>query len=170
MRDNFGPALALVLQHEGGFVHHKLDPGGATNRGVTQAVYDDWRVTHGMTKQSVKNITDAEVMAIYKARYWDVVKGDALPIGVDYCVFDFAVNSGTHRAARYLQEAVGADVDGIIGPASLAAVEAENPSNLIDAVCNARLAFLQRLPTFDTFGKGWTRRVSDVRAKAKAMA
>lgn len=169
MRDNFGPALAAVLVHEGGYVNHPRDPGGATNRGVTQTVYNDWRVTHGLPEQSVKHITDAEVMAIYKHRYWDAVKGDELPCGVDYCVFDFAVNSGTLRAARYLQEAAGANVDGMIGPATLAAVAAEGADELIDTICDARLAFLKRLSTFDTFGKGWTRRVEDVRAKAKAM-
>lgn len=169
MRANFDRALAAVLVHEGGYIDHPKDPGGKTNRGVTQTVYNDWRVGNGLPEKSVRDITDAEVMAIYKRNYWDRVKGDELPSGVDYCVFDFAVNSGVSRASRYLQEAAGVDVDGVIGPMTLATVGSKPPSSLVDAICDARLAFLKRLSTFDTFGKGWTRRVEDVRAKAKAM-
>lgn len=170
MRANFDKALSAVLLHEGGYVNHPKDPGGATNRGVTQAVYDDWRRDHGLEKQSVKLISPAEVMAIYKYLYWDRIKGDELPTGVDYCVFDFAVNSGVNRAARYLQRAVGVADDGQIGPVTLAAVRAMDAGCLTDGICNARLTFLKGLTTFRTFGKGWTRRVEDVRAKAKAMA
>lgn len=169
MRANFDKALSAVLVHEGGYVNHPKDPGGATNKGVTQAVYDDWRQVIRLPKQSVKDLTDAEVMAIYKKNYWDRVKGDELPIGVDYAAFDFAVNAGVYRAARYLQEAVGVAPDGQIGPVTIAAVKACGPK-LIDTLCDARMAFLKRLTTFDTFGKGWTRRVEDVRAKAKGMA
>lgn len=170
MRANFDKALAALLVHEGGYVNHPRDPGGATNRGVTQTVYNDWRVTNGLPEKSVKDITDAEVMVIYKKRYWDKVKGDELPFGVDYCVFDFGVNSGNSRAARYLQEAAGVDQDGQIGPATIAAVKALKSADIIDAICDARLNFLKRLSTFDAFGRGWTRRIEDVRTQAKAMA
>lgn len=170
MRSNFDKALAAVLAHEGGYVNHPKDPGGATNRGVTQTVYNDWRVANGLAEKNVRDISDAEVMAIYKRRYWDAVRGDDLPAGVDYCLFDFAVNSGTSRAARYLQEAVGVDVDGKIGPVTIGAAKAEFPQDLISAICDARMAFLKRLTTFATFGKGWSRRVEDVRCKARAMA
>jgi len=176
MRANFDQALAAVLRHEGGYVNHPRDPGGATNRGVTQAVYDDWRKRQGMDPRSVKSITDVELAAIYKRDYWDKVRGDEMPAGLDYCLFDFAVNSGASRAARYLQSALGVAADGQIGPATLAAVKALDrdviggKAGLIDQVCDARLAFLKRLPIFDTFGKGWTRRVEDVRIKSKAMA
>jgi lysozyme family protein len=169
MKCNFDAALAAVLAHEGGYVNHPRDPGGATNRGVTQAVYDDWRSGRGLPARSVRHIAEDEVSAIYKRQYWDAVKGDDLPAGVDYCVFDFAVNSGTNRASRYLQQAVGATPDGQIGPATLAAVGCKPPSEVVEAICDARMAFLKRLPTFDAFGRGWTRRVADVRAKAGAL-
>lgn len=94
MRANFDASLAAVLQHEGGWSNDPHDPGGATNRGVTQGTYDLWRVDHQLPKRSVKHITPAEVMAVYKKRYWDAVRGDEMPSGVDYCLFDFAVNSG----------------------------------------------------------------------------
>ena len=170
MRSNFDKALSAVLQHEGGYVNHPKDPGGRTMKGVTQAVYDDWREDKGLAKQSVRDITPAEVMAIYKLLYWDRVKGDALPAGVDYCVFDFAVNSGVNRAIRFLQRAVGVAEDGQLGPITLQAVSAMGADCLVDAICNARMTFLKGLKHFNVFGKGWTRRVEDVRAKAKAIA
>lgn len=170
MKDNFAPSLALVLVHEGGFVDDPHDPGGRTNRGVTQAVYDDWRRGEGLAPRDVKLLNGYEVGAIYKRRYWDAVKGDALPIGVDYCLFDFAVNSGVNRAARYLQHVAGVAEDGQIGPVTLAALERLNPADVIEQVCVARLNFLKQLSTFDLFGRGWTTRVEDVAAKAKEMA
>src|SRR5690349_1648581 len=106
MRANFDASLAAVLHHEGGYVNHPRDPGGATNKGVTQKTYDNWRVDHGLPPQSVRLITPAEVMAVYKRRYWDAVKGDSLPAGLDYCLFDLAVNSGPVRAITFLQEAL----------------------------------------------------------------
>lgn len=170
MNANFPNALAAVLVHEGGYVWDKLDPGGATNKGVTQAVYDDWRVSRQLPKQSVKFLTQYELEAIYRKQYWDAVHGDQLPSGVDYCCFDFAVNSGVNRASRYLQRAMGLMEDGDIGPLTLAAASAESPQSLVEKVCNYRLAFLRQLKTFDHFGKGWTARVVEVEAKAKAMA
>ena len=168
-RDNFDDALAAVLIHEGGYVNDPRDPGGATNKGVTQAVYDDWRQGHHLPAQSVKGIAPVEVTAIYKHRYWDALKGDSLPTGLDYCLFDFAVNSGVSRAARYFQRSAGVTEDGQIGPATLKAASASQTIELIDAVCDLRLAFLRHLGSFNHFGKGWTMRVTDVRAKAKAM-
>jgi len=170
MRSNFDTSLAAVLVHEGGFVCDFRDPGGATNKGVTQTTYDLWRIDHGLATQSVKCITPAEICALYKSRYWDKLQGDKLPSGLDYCLFDFAVNSGPSRAAKYIQEIAMVDVDGKIGPATLTAV-AERPSpELIDALCDMRQHFLEGLKTFGYFGKGWTARVKQVRAKAKEMA
>ena len=119
MKANFEKALAYVLEHEGGWVHHKLDPGGATNKGVTQAVYDGYRKMRGRGVQSVKFISEEEVRAIYKFQYWDRVQGDLLPTGVDYAVFDFAVNSGVGRASKYLQAVVGVAQDAARGGGAL---------------------------------------------------
>lgn len=170
MRDNFAPSLAAVLRSEGGFVNDPRDPGGATDEGVTQTVYDDWRTDQGLAQRSVRDIDQAEVEAIYRKLYWDVIQGDGLPFGVDYCTFDFAVNSGVNRAARFLQRGSGAVEDGHIGPASVATAKAIPPATLIDRICDARLAFLKCLPIFDRFGHGWTSRVEEVRARAKDMA
>lgn len=166
---NFDAALALVLVHEGGYVNHPADPGGATNKGVTQAVYDAYRRGKGQPTQSVRYISTAEVGAIYRFLYWARTRADELPAGVDYVVFDFAVNSGVDRSSRYLQRAVDAAEDGKVGPATLAKAAAQDPRQLIDELCDARMAFLRGLRTFATFGKGWTRRVTEARAKAKSM-
>lgn len=168
MNSNFDKCLALVLVHEGGYVNHPRDPGGATNRGVTQAVYDAYRKTRARPVQSVKFITDDEVKAIYRFQYWDRVQGDLLPAGLDYAVLDFAVNSGVGRASKYLQAVVGTPQDGVIGARTLAAIQ--SPTNAINALCDRRMSFLRNLRTFLTFGKGWTRRVNDVRAHALEMA
>lgn len=169
MKENFSAALALVLAHEGGYVNHPADPGGATNRGVTQAVYDGWRKGKGLSARSVRHIEEAEVQAIYRRDYWDKVRGDDLPRGIDYAVFDFAVNSGVARATKYLQTAVGVAADGVIGPQTLAMVQHHERARLIQSICAARLNFLKGLGTFKTFGRGWTRRVEEVQAKACGM-
>lgn len=167
---NFHPSLAAVLVSEGGYVNNPKDPGGATNKGVTQLVYDDWRTRLNLPKQSVRLLSDAEVEAIYKERYWDACRCDDLPDGLDYCVFDFAVNSGPTRAARYLQRAAGVAEDGKIGPMTLGAVATKGALRMIAELCQARLNFLEKLPTFRTFGRGWSRRVSQVQLKAAEMA
>jgi lysozyme family protein len=161
----YRPALALVLAHEGGFVNHPKDPGGATNRGITQRVYDGFRRLKGLPARSVKYIEDVEVEAIYKRNYWGLVRGDELPAGVDYAVFDFAVNSGVSRAIKFLQAGLGftgENVDGIIGDMTLGRVFEAAKANeelLITKYCGERMRFLKSLGTFPTFGKGWTRRV-----------
>jgi lysozyme family protein len=112
---NFAPSLAAVLIHEGGFVCNPNDPGGATCKGVTQAVYDDWRASHSLCSQTVREIAEAEVEAIYFKLYWNAIRADDLPSGVDYCAFDFAFNSGPNRAIRF-QRVSGVAEDGKIGP------------------------------------------------------
>jgi lysozyme family protein len=160
VKQNFASSLAHVLKHEGGWADHPRDPGGATMKGVTLATYSDW-LGRQATKDELRAISDEHLRTIYKARFWDAVRGDELPSGVDYVVFDMAVNSGPGRAARMLQAAVGATPDGAIGPKTLAAVQAQDPAALIAAFQRNRQHFLEALPTFDAFGKGWTRRVTE---------
>ena len=159
---NFKPSLALVLAHEGGFVNHPRDPGGATNNGVTQAVYDAYRRYNGLAVRSVRYITELEIADIYHKNYWKLCRADSLPCGLDYAVFDFAVNSGVSRAVRYLQMTVKVDADGVLGVKSMAAIDGQykrDPLGLIAHYCANRMAFLRKLRNFDVFGKGWTRRV-----------
>ena len=161
MQDNFEQCLALVLKHEGGFVNLKSDPGGMTNLGVTKRVWEEY-VGHEVDEAAMRALGPSDVAPLYKQNYWDKIHGDKLPSGVDYACFDLAVNSGVGRAAKILQQAVGANPDGKIGPATLDAVEKANPRDVATEICDLRLQFLQSLPTFATFGKGWSRRVAEV--------
>lgn len=170
MRENLETALKHVLVHEGGFSNHPKDPGGATNRGVTQRVYDAYRDRQGQSRRSVRAITAEEVADIYKRQYWDAIRGDDLPSGLDYAVFDYAVNSGPRRAAQDLQRELGVAVDGVIGNVTLAGVAKADVYDLIDRLCARRMRFLKGLKHWPTFGKGWTRRVTDVAEIAMAMA
>lgn len=159
----FDQSLPLVLKNEGGYVNNPKDPGGETNKGITKAVYDAWRRKKGQPVQSVRLISDAEVHDIYKANYWDAVKGDNLPEGVNYVVFDGAVNSGPGQSVKWLQRALGVTDDGLIGPKTIAAANAfPDKKKLVDAICAQRLKFLQSLSTWSTFGRGWADRVNRV--------
>jgi lysozyme family protein len=170
MIGNFDRCLELMLAHEGGYVHHEKDPGGRTNLGVTQRVWEEW-MGRPVTEKEMRSLTLIMVKPLYKRKYWDAVRADDLVAGVDYCVFDVAVNSGPGRAIKFLQSCVGVTVDGGFGAITLAAVKdaEEDPTRLIELYCAKRLDFLQSLKTFETFGKGWSRRVAEVKDAALKM-
>jgi len=169
MKDNFESALKAILHHEGGYINHPKDPGGMTNLGVTKRVWEEW-VGHEVDEKTMRNLTPEIVGPMYKTKYWDKIKGDDLPTGVDYVVFDAAVNSGPGRAAKWLQACVGVEPDGGIGPKTLAAVNAFDTNQLIEDYAKRRLSFLMDLQTWDTFGKGWGRRVAEVQKTGLDMA
>ncbi|KTS37697.1 hypothetical protein NS228_18535 [Methylobacterium indicum] len=165
----FERAMPLVLAHEGGWSDDPADPGGATNLGVTIGTLSLW-LGRPATKAEVKALTVATVAPIYRQRFWDKIQGDALPVGLGYALFDFAVNSGSKRAVIGLQRALGVGDDGKLGRITLAAVAERDTKALIDALCDGRLAFLRALSTWPRFGRGWARRVEEVRKAALAMA
>lgn len=163
---NFDRSLAQVLVHEGGYVNHPKDPGGATNKGVTQATYDQFRRRHGQIAQSVKLITSREVGTIYKVNYWDKVRGDETPPGIDFATFDYGVNSGPSRSIKDLQRALNVPADGVFGPKTMGAVLKANTREVIKKLCARRLSFVQSLKIWSTFGRGWARRIASVEATA----
>lgn len=167
---NFPAALKVTLAYEGLWSDHPRDPGGATQKGVTLARYRAWKRDPNATKAQLRNIGDDEVKAIYKSGYWDLVRGDDLPAGLDMAMFDFAVNSGPARAVKTLQRICGVPADGVMGTMTLDAVRRDFTADLIDELTAARLAFVRSLSTFGTFGKGWTRRIEGVQTKAHALA
>ncbi|WP_144223482.1 glycoside hydrolase family 108 protein [Mesorhizobium amorphae] len=169
MDRNFARALSLVLKSEGGWSDHPDDPGGATMNGVTLANFRRF-VKPDATKADLHKITAEQVATVYRRYYWDAVAGAELPGGIDYAVFDFAVNSGPKRAAEFLQGVVGAKQDGKIGPDTLKAVRGMMRAAVINDLCDKRMVFLGGLGTWKTFGKGWTRRVSEVRTEALKLA
>jgi uncharacterized protein (TIGR02594 family) len=165
----FASCVALVLRDEGGNDDDPRDPGGRTSRGIQQREWDVWRQTHLGLPADVWQAPQDQILAIYHESYWSPLNCDALPAGVDYTVFDYGVNSGINRSAKVLQGFVGADVDGEIGPKTIAAVAQHDASTLIKQISDERLTFLQGLNAWPTFGRGWTARVQRVRDAALAM-
>lgn len=165
----FETSLARVLAVEGGYVEHRADPGGATKYGVTRHRLAQHR-GRPVSKSEVRALTKAEAAAIYRAVYWDALRGDDLPAGIDHAVFDFAVHSGVPRAVRALQRAVGAAEDGRIGPATLAAARQADADRALARLCADRLAFMSGLSAWDTFGTGWGARLATLEACPTATA
>jgi len=166
---NFETALARVLRHEGGYSNHPSDPGGPTNLGITMATYARFKGREvSVAEMRAMPLDDAK--AIYRANYWNALRCDALPQGLDYALFDYGVNSGVARAAKVLQRLLGLPVTGRMSEALVSAACAANATNLIAQLCDERLAFLKSLKTWPVFGAGWGRRVAEVRREALAMA
>jgi len=168
MKENFDKCLKMLLSHEGGFVNHPEDPGGITNLGVTKKVYDEW-IGRESTEQEMRDLTPEDVGPIYKKNYWDRIKGDSLPSGLDWACFDWCVNSGSGRPAKAVQRAVGATQDGAIGPATIGLIMEKDPKFIIEYVHDVRQDFYKSLKTFETFGRGWTRRNKETLHQALEM-
>ena len=166
--ENYQACLDMILHHEGGYVNHPKDPGGETNLGVTKRVYEEWGGTKDM-----KDLEVEDVAPIYRKNYWDRIKADDLPSGLDLCVFDFGVNAGTGRAAKYLQSMIGTVADGGIGPNTLKKLDEYLEENSVeDTIKNyqaERQSYYESLSTFETFGRGLTRRVEETTESALEM-
>lgn len=169
MKDNFSTVMEHVLAFEGGYSDHPEDPGGATKYGITQATLAAWR-GHSVTKAEVKTLKVEEAHEIYRMQYWEKIRGDELPGGVDLCVMDCCVNQGQGSAVRLLQTTVGTVVDGIFGPKTLAAVMAMNRRRLILEFQAQRMNAYGRLTSFRTFGLGWSRRLTGTVAAGLDLA
>jgi len=169
MNGNFDKCMEMLLAHEGGYVNHPSDPGGMTNLGVTKRTYDEFNGTD-IDEEGMRNLTVEDVMPIYRRNYWERCRCQDLPDGIDWAVFDWAVNSGTGRAAKALQRAVGTLEDGAIGPQTLMCVGNEKPEEIINRIAIHRDSFYRELSTFDTFGRGWLRRNDETREQALDMA
>jgi lysozyme family protein len=169
MKNNYDIALQHVLKSEGLWSDNPKDPGGATMKGITFMIFKAWKKNPNLTKDDLKNISDEDVYNLYKQNYWDKIHGDDLPAGVDYAVFDSAVNMGVGRAAKLIQEAAGVTADGVLGPASLSAIQKADAKELIEKFTHLKEEFYRSLNTFPTFGVGWLRRVAEVKTTADAM-
>ena len=169
MQNNFQKCLDLVLKSEGGWTGEqglKGDPGGETNLGVTKKVWEEW-VGHEV--KTMKNLTPADVAPMYQAKYWMACYAPQLPVGVDYMVFDMAVNAGPGRAVKLLQESMGCVPDGVIGPRTMQLIAQKDNTSVVQAYSDRKTSFYESLPTFSTFGKGWLKRVEDVKFNALNM-
>ena len=169
MKDNFDTALGYLLQHEGGFVVNPKDPGGMTNMGVTKLIWEQY-VGHPVDAVAMRSLKEADVAPLYRTCYWDLIRGSDLPGGLDYAIFDAAVNQGVPKAVRILQSILDVKTDGVLGSRTLASLDGKSIPALINQYCDERLRFMQSLPTWATFGDGWGNRVSEVRAQAMTLA
>ncbi|HWD14670.1 glycoside hydrolase family 108 protein [Pseudochrobactrum sp. sp1633] len=167
-KGTFLNVLPYVFEEEGGYVNHPADPGGHTNMGITQATLSTWMGTKA-SAADIRNLSQKTAADIYKKNYWDKIAGDALPAGLDYAVFDFAINSGPARAAKALQKIAGTAQDGIIGDQTLSAIHLRDTANVINSLCDMRQAWLQTLTVYKTFGKGWAARVKRVRNRSLSL-
>jgi len=158
----------MLLHHEGGYVNNVHDRGGMTNLGVTKRVYDDW-IGRESTEQEMRDLTPDDVAPIYRKNYWNRVKADQLPSGLDWACFDWAVNSGSGRPAKAVQRAVGATPDGAIGPQTICLVMEKDPKFIIDYVYTVRQAFYEGLDDYKHFGRGWSRRNKETLEQALNM-
>jgi len=172
MIPNWDRAFDLVLKSEGGYVNDNADHGGETNLGVTRAAWGEYK-GRPIRDGEMRQLTRDMVKPFYKSQYWDKVRGDDLPAGLDYAVFDFAVNAGPGRAAKFLQRAVGVAEDGMIGPATMAAVQRANAAEVLAQFSAAKESFYKGLvdrdPAQRRFIKGWLARVDQVERTAGTM-
>jgi lysozyme family protein len=169
MTKNFRDCLELVLKHEGGFVNHPKDPGGMTNLGVTKRVWEEW-VGHEVDEKAMRALTPAIVAPMYEMKYWRTSYCEKLPRGLDLLVFSMAVNAGSGRSVKLLQDAIGVVADGIIGPRTMTRINEANVETLIDKFSEARRAYYRALKLFPVFGKGWLNRTDKERLEALDMA
>lgn len=170
-------ALRFSLKWEGEYVDHPNDPGGATMKGVTQGVYDQFRRRAGLATRWVKKISTDELMQIYRREYWAAARCDEMPALIAIAHFDWAVNTGVRRAIKHLQEAVGTKVDGYWGPNSRAAlagaVARQGELAVADRYMDRREQYYRALgarPRFRVFLDGWLNRLRDLRTLIQAEA
>ena len=168
---NFPACFKQVEKWEGWrkFTNDPHDPGGSTYSGVTQSAYNAWRDLKNLPRMGVQHATDEEITDLYRAQYWDAVKGDDLPVGLDCIMFSTAVNMGPHTAIKFMQSAVGMKADGWIGLETLGAVKRIPVKPIIRSIAQKRLSYWQRLKTWVYYGKGWSNRGADDLNEALAM-
>jgi lysozyme family protein len=168
----FDRALGVILHHEGGWSNHSTDPGGMTNLGVTRKTWETW--TGKLSSEAeMRGLTKDKVAPVYRKNYWEKLRCDELAPALALCVFDFGVNAGPARAARYLQRLCGVAEDGTAGPATVAAAQAwvarVGEAEAARLYQEARRGYYRSLSTFATFGRGWLRRVDEVEAEARKL-
>jgi lysozyme family protein len=173
---NWKQAFEQMLASEGGFTDDERDNGnklpdgrkGSTMLGVTQFNWEQ-HIGHQVTHDQMRKLTPADVEPLYKKKYWDAVRADELPSGIDYILFDMGVNAGPGRSIKIMQSALGVTPDGGLGPITMKAVLAADPVELINRFSEEKEAFYRSLKDFQVYGKGWLNRVEQVKVKSTSM-
>lgn len=168
MKENFEECLNIILKHEGGFVNHPKDPGGATNLGITKRTLEKF-LGKEVSIDDVKNLNKETAGQIYKEKYWNALKGDKLPSGIDLSLFDWGINSGPARSAKCLQTILSVEADGIIGNQTLTVLDGWDTQHMLEEIHSSRKKFYESLKTFETFGKGWLRRNDETLFESKRL-
>ena len=168
MKDNWTECLAQILKAEGGFANLKHDSGGMTNMGVTKKTYENW-VGREVTEQEMRDLTVEDVAPIYKDRYWNRVRCDELVDGADLLLFDLSVHSGPRRSVKIAQQTAGTVVDGLIGPKTIAAINAMDQTEFIKKFSENRLEFYKRIEAWKHFENGFRNRVKKTQIAAQQM-
>ncbi len=171
--DAFTMCHAVVEKWEGKFVNDPDDPGGATNMGITLATLRAWR-NAPVSVDDVRHLGRAEALEIFRAKYWNKIDGDELPLAIAQVCYDAAVLSGPGRAVRQLQQALNGlgrnvEVDGDMGPLTISACRISDERQLAAGLADIRESYLRGLGLFHKYGKGWMNRLNDVRKRAMAM-
>ena len=166
---NFRRCVDIVLGQQGGFIIDPNNPGAATQFGISLGVLKDWRKDQNLTAEDVGKLRPEEAREIYRTRYWNVLRCDDLPAGVDLVVFDFGVDTDPGRSAKMLQQVVGAAADGSIGDATIAAANAASPRDVVRDMSNRRLEYYRDLPNAASFIRNWTNRANAVEKSALDM-
>jgi lysozyme family protein len=164
---SFKECLDLVLKSEGGWVYNPLDPGGETNLGVTQRVWEEW-VGHPV--QTMKNLTPELVTPLYEQKYWRPCYGEVLPRGLNFLCFSFGINAGCGRSVKLLQQSLGLISDGVIGPRVMQKLRESNITDVIKGFSESRREYYKSLKNFPIFGRGWLNRVDKEEKEAINMA
>jgi len=173
MLNNFQKSLQYVLESEGLFTDNPLDAGGATMKGITLETYRIYKKNTHLTPNDLEQISDMDVSTIYLNQYWNACRCSDLPSGIDYCVFDMAINSGTGMSVKLLQKSVGTDIDGVFGSITLALTKGKDQLGLIRAFSDQKESFYRNIvakrPSQSVFINGWLARINDVQERAIKM-
>lgn len=166
----FVDAVEVILKHEGGFVNHPADKGGPTNWGITQSVYEAYK-GRKVTIDEMRRMPRSEAVAIYKRNYWDKVGGDSIKFySVALTLFDQAVNRGVGAVVKQAQRVLKVPETGVMGPQTLAALNAVPDSNFLTQFLAAAeasyKAIVDRNPSQVVFLNGWMNRVKHLRDQA----
>lgn len=169
----FTKVMEEVFKHEGGKSKVRADPGNWTGGKVGVGVLRGTNMgiaAHAHPEADIENLTKDQARQIYLKIYWNPIQGSRLPAGIDLVTMDAAVNSGLGRGPRWTQRALGVAQDSVIGSQTIKAARYADAVSVVQRACGYRMGFLKGLRTWDSFGRGWSRRVASVEAVGVRMA
>ena len=166
-KGDLGKSMDIMMKLEGGKSDLKSDRGGRTNLGVTQREFDKFRDKQGLPRKDVFNITKQEAQQIYKIGYWDIIKGDELPLNVAHAMFSYALTDGPQDSVRFVQKLLGVEVTGFMGPKTKQAIWnacKNGDKKLTERILNKQIARYEN-DEQEQFRKGWVNRVKKLRQR-----